>query len=156
MTNTIRRTRALLIALVLAAAVSGATLILSKPVLLHTHRFMRRDYRPCGGYNEQGTGITVLNPFRSREVEHVADAIFYRLAKADCPAEMSANDCKNIALRNLAPKKWKIAYRMDSGNDVDLFYSWPTEGVATDCRIVEMLMTQQGKNWRVTRYGVSW
>jgi hypothetical protein len=134
MKNTIRYIRVLLIALFLVAAV-GASLSLSKPVLLHTHRFTRKDDRSCGGYDEQGTGITVLNPLRSREAEQVADAVFHGLANADCPSEMSVNSCKNIALRKLAPKEWKIAYRTDSGKDVDLFYSWPPEEAATGCRI---------------------
>jgi hypothetical protein len=81
---------------------------------------------------------------------------FIQLANADCPAEISADDCKNIAGRNLAPKEWKIAYRTDSGNDFDVFYRWPPEGAATGCRIVGILMTRQGKNWKVGRYGVSW
>ena len=155
MNKIIEYTRVLLIVVSLGVAF-GTWLLLSKPVLLHTHRFALRDYRPCGGYNEQGTGITLLNPFRSREAEHVADRVFRRLANAECPTEMSADYCKSIALRNLAPRKWKIVYRTDSVNDIDLFFSWPPQRAPTGCRIIEMLLTRRDTNWKVLRYGVSW
>src|SRR5580700_7813658 len=46
----------------------------ASPVLFHIHILSKSDYRSCGGYNEEGTGVTVLNPFRSRVPEQRADA----------------------------------------------------------------------------------
>jgi hypothetical protein len=77
MKDMLRNKRILLFVPFLAATVSGPSFFLRKPVLLHTHHFMARDYRSCGGYNEQGTGITVLDPFRPLETEQAADAIFH-------------------------------------------------------------------------------
>jgi hypothetical protein len=46
--------------------VIGGSLIVLNPVLLHTHILTKADHKSCGGYSGEGTGITLLNPFRSR------------------------------------------------------------------------------------------
>jgi len=74
-----------------------ALVIASKPVLLHTHIFSGVDYRSCGGYNDEGTGVTILNPFRSRAAEHKADEFLRAARNGRCLPEMNENWCSSMA-----------------------------------------------------------
>jgi hypothetical protein len=71
----------------------GGLLIVFNPVLLHTHILTKDEYTSCGGYYEEVTGITLLNPFRSRAPERIADG-FLRLARdfPACTSSFQANE----------------------------------------------------------------
>ena len=105
-----RKTIRLTLLLTLGILAYCVFLIASKPVLLHTHIFSGVDYRSCGGYNDEGTGVTILNPFRSRGAEHKADEFLRAAHKGRCLAEMNENWCSSIAKHPLPASKWHLTY----------------------------------------------
>jgi hypothetical protein len=138
---------------VVSLVVIAGLLIVLNPVLLHTHILTKADYRSCGGYNDEGTGVTVLNPFRSRAPERIADG-FLRLASAGkCSPEVSEGLCKFLANRPVLASNRHLVYRRDSGNHVDLFYRLGTE---KECVVTKVGLERTGASWEISRYGVSW
>lgn len=51
---------------------------------------MKADYRSCGAYNEEGTGVILLNPFRLRGPENVADTLLQ--AASQRPSRLAARE----------------------------------------------------------------
>jgi hypothetical protein len=49
---------------------------LTKPILVDTHMFARADDASCGAYHEEGTGLIIFNPLRSRTTELIANAFW--------------------------------------------------------------------------------
>jgi hypothetical protein len=134
--------------------------IASRPVLLHTHIFTRADYRSCGGYNDEGTGITILNPFRSRAAEHKADEFLRAARSGQCLPEMDENWCSSVTKHPLPASEWRLAYARARTNHVDLFYRLrkisPAQTHTTDCVIAMVALEQDGANWKILRYGISY
>jgi hypothetical protein len=132
----------------------------SKPVLLHTHLLTKADYQSCGAYNEQGTGITVLNPFRSRIPERTADVFLRAASSGKCVPNLSEAHCKFVTERPLPATEWRLVNRWDSAKGVKLFYrlsgEWQKRGKNNGCVIAEVDLEFTGANWRVSGHGVSW
>lgn len=96
------------------------------------------DYRSCGAYNEEGTGITILNAFRSRVAEKVADAFL----------------SKPAIHRPFPGTKWHLVYTRDFATKAYFFYR--LGGVSQQCVMVEVRLKQNGSDWKVSGYGVSY
>jgi hypothetical protein len=107
-------------------------IIASNPVLLHTHIFAKADYRSCGGYNDEGTGVTILNPFRSRAAEHKADEFLRAARNGQCLPEMNENWCSSMAKYPLPASEWRLAYARARTNHLDLFYRLSKDIAGTD------------------------
>jgi hypothetical protein len=131
----------------------GGLLIVLNPVLLHTHILAKADYQSCGAYNEEGTGVTLLNPFRFRAPERIADEFLRLASNGKCLPEVSEELCRFLAKRPLPATNWHLAYRRDVGNNVDLFYRLGTE---KGCAVANVGLERTGSSWKISRYGVSW
>src|SRR6266496_4200541 len=88
-----------LAALALCAAAFLVWALATKPVLLHTHVLGRADDRSCDTYNEAGTGIAILNPFRSRLPEETANVFMRAASKAKCSPGLSEALCGFVTKR---------------------------------------------------------
>jgi hypothetical protein len=126
----------------------------SKPVLLHTHLLTKADYRSCGAYNEEGTGVTILNPLRSRVAERAADSFLLAASNGRCSPETSEGLCKAVTKRPLPGTDWNLVYRRNLGSDVDVFYR--LRRTSQECVIAEVKLKQTGGSWKIFGYGVSY
>jgi hypothetical protein len=150
-------------AFVLVAACALTALVLwvaSKPVLLHTHILTTPDYRSCGAYNEEGTGVTLLNPLRSRGPERVADRFMRALSKGMCAPEVGDKLCTFLKQHPLSSSEWRLANRTEFGRDTHIFYrlGLETKSVAEtkECIMAKVTLTSTGAGWEISGYGVSW
>jgi len=123
----------------------------SKPVLPHTHILTKDDRQECGAYNQEGTGVTILNPFRSRAPERIADRFLRAASNADCSPDLNEEFCKFVRKRPLPAKGWRLVYRRDFPNDVRLYFrlrgQWQQPG-ADPCWIAEVHLRRFGATWR--------
>jgi hypothetical protein len=144
-------------ALGLIALAIGVWWLARKPILVHTHALGTAD-RACGAYYEQGTGVTILNPFRDRGPELQADVFLRAASKATCSPEMNESLCKFVIKRPLPATDWRLVYRSDAGKDVRLYYrlSGGKLGKDVGCVIAEIHLEQSGGAWKPCGYGVSW
>jgi hypothetical protein len=149
-----------LLAVVLVFVITGVLFLMFSPVLVHTHRFTSPDYRSCGAYNEEGTGITVLNPFRSRTPERTGDDFLRAASAGSCPAAASAKLCSFLKTHPWPDlPKWRLVYRRDSSEDVTLFYRigrHSQETMGTGCVIAMVDVKTAGAAWQVSGYGISY
>lgn len=122
--------------------------------LLHTHLLTKADYRSCGAYNEEGTGVTILNPLRSRAAERVADSFLRALSDGRCSPETNEGLCKAMAKRSLPATDWRLVYRKNFGNEVDLFYR--LERATQECVIAHVSLHKASADWKVDGYGISY
>jgi len=130
----------------------------SSPVLLHTHIVSKSDYQLCGAYNEQTTGITILNPFRSRAPEHVAEVFMQAASRAQCSPDVSDALCRFVVERPLPAKDWRLVNRQDYGNEVRLFYKlngpWQAKR-SGGCLVAEVRLKRTSASWKTVGFGVS-
>ena len=99
----------------------------TKPVLFHTDIWARGDEQRCGEYNQVVTGITILNPFRSRLPEQRADAFMHAASNAECTPDLSISLCDFVRRRPLPAGAWQLVNRRDSTADIRLFYRLNTK-----------------------------
>jgi hypothetical protein len=118
------------------------------PVLFHMHMWSKTE--PCGAYAEVVTGITVLNPFRSRAPEHVADEFLRDAAKGICSPGLDERICKFMATHPLGVVRRRLVYRWDSGARTELVYRQKPPAI---CRVLVVSLERIGVAWRVV--GVS-
>lgn len=143
------------LALILLALFAFAVLVwwASIPVLLHTHLLTKADYRSCGAYNGEGTGVTILNPCRSRMAERVADAILRSASAGTCSAGTGEALCRFISNKPFLAKEWRLVNRRDIGNEVHLFYK---VGPQQECVMTTVHLKQTDAGWKISGYGVSY
>jgi len=125
----------------------------SRPVLLHTHILTKPDYRSCGAYNEEGTGITILNPLRSRTAERIGDAFLRAASEARCSPETSEGVCKFMVQRPLLAADWRLVYRTNFGSEEDLFFRGRDSQV---CIMAKVFLKRTGSSWLIDGYGISY
>lgn len=108
----------------------------------------------CGGDCEVLSGITVLNPLRSREPERVANAFLSALSKAKCPPDMNERACMLVMNNPLSPREQRLVYRRDSAGEVVLFYRLLLEEWKRKVRSTYQIeLRRSGATWNV--YGFS-
>jgi len=134
-------------------------MFVTKPVLVHTHLFRNRDSRSCGGYNGEGTGTTILNPFRSRGPERMADAFLRAASKGICLPELDEEFCAFVTKRPVPATQWQLVNRSDSRAASRLFFRlegpWQQKG-KNGCVIAEVHLEWNGAAWKPVGYGASW
>jgi hypothetical protein len=141
----------LIIAIVLLV---GGVLLLG-PVLVHTHMLNKPDYRSCGAFNEEGTGVILLNPFRLRAPEHVADTFLRAAARGGCSSETTVALCKTLKTHPLPSTEWRLVNRQDlPGHAVKLFYRDSKNQTA--CLMAMVHVAKAGVIWQVSGYGFSY
>ena len=127
---------------------------LSKPVLLHTHLLTKEDYRSCGAYNEEGTGVTILNPLRSRIAARVADAFLRAASTGRCSPDTSEALCRFIEKGHRLPAtEWRLVNQWNIGNETRLFYKL---GGRQECVMAEVSLEKAVAGWKVSGYGISY
>jgi hypothetical protein len=153
-----RRLVVLLATLSLAVLVWAAA---SKPVLLHTHIWANIDDQLCGTYNEEGTGVTILNPFRSRFPEQTAEVFLRALSKTKCSPGLSERLCSFVMKHPLPAPEWRLVNRWewDSAKHIRLFYrlGGKSQELAkhNGCAIAHVDLERTGGNWNISGYGVT-
>lgn len=151
--------RRLAVLLALLASAVGVWRLASKPVLVHTHILSKPDYRSCGAYNEEETGVTILNPFRARAPERVAEVFLRAASNAKCLPDMPEDFCRFVEKRPLPATEWRLVNRRDSARMISLFYrlGWKSHELAKHdgCAIAEVDVERTGTGWQISRYGVS-
>jgi hypothetical protein len=147
---------AVLLALCLAGVFAWGA---SQPVLVHTHIFTRVHDQSCGESNEGGTGITILNPVRSRDPERIADAFLRAASGGECSAGLREDFCSFVKRHPVTARDWRLVNRWDSRSDIRLFYrpTWVSRepGRNSDCAVIQVHLERVGPSWRVSGYGVS-
>ena len=146
-------------AVVLVVVAAGVLFLVFSPVIIHTHKFTPPDYLSCGAYNEEGTGITVLNPFRTRTPERAGDDLLRAAFVGSCPPTAIPQMCSTLKARPLPGiPKWRLVYRRDSSGDVTLFYriGQHSQETGTGCVMAMVHLKAADAAWQVTGYGVSY
>jgi hypothetical protein len=92
------------------------------PILLHV--FAETDCA-CGDLHEEVTGLTVWSPFRDHAPERIAARYFEELRDGRC--NMAAAECEYDLEHRVSD--WKLAYRRDRGDRVELYYKLTKYGV---------------------------
>jgi hypothetical protein len=130
----------------------------SGPVLLHTHAFEKVDYRSCGAYNDEGVGLTILNPFRSRAPERTADTFLRATSQAKCLPDINDEMCKFVIKRPLPATEWRLVYRRDFGKGTWLYYRLNREAQKAyrPCAVAEVHLERTATSWNPTGYGLSY
>jgi hypothetical protein len=125
------------------------------PVLLHTHMLTKADYRSCGAFNEEGTGVILLNPFRFRAPEHVADTFLREASQGRCSSETTVPLCNTLKTHPLPSAEWRLVNRQDlPGHAVKLFYRDSKNQTA--CVMAMVHLAKTGVIWQVAAYGISY
>lgn len=146
--------RRLAVAAIVCATAVVVWWFASTPVLLHTHILTKPDYRSWGAYNEEGTGVTILNPFRSRVAERVAEAFLRDASSGECSPEMSEGLCGAVKRRPLPAADWRLVYRRNIGNDIYVFYR--LRQASQQCVMAMVRLKQNGASWKISAYGLSY
>jgi hypothetical protein len=125
----------------------------SKPVLLHTHILAGADDKLCGSYNEPGTAI--MNPFRSRLPERIADVFLRAALNARCLPGLSEGLCQFVTQHPLPASQWRLVNRWDSAKEIKLFYRLNSQELArrNGCMMAHVDLEQTGATWTVCGYG---
>jgi hypothetical protein len=147
---------------------SGAATVLmwrlaSEPVLLHTHILVKTEDQQCGTDLEEWTGTTILNPFRSRLPERIANEFLRAVSKAECSPGLSVELCRFVTERPALPaSEWRLVYRSEwhSSRDIRLFYrlrgvSQEIAGHYSGCASAHVDLARTGSTWKVSGYGVT-
>ncbi len=148
-------------ALVVSALCAAAVLLVWRcadgPVLLHTHMFAGAGNPACGPLDEVATGVTILNPFRSRAPERVADRFLRAASNGNCSPDLNEAACKYLithTVRVLLNTEWQLVYRWDSAERIDLIYR--QERPRRDpCRVFTVSVKRAGAVWEVLGFGTS-
>jgi len=107
----------------------------------------------CGEYHAEVTGLVVQNPFRDRSPEDTASRFLEDLRNRRC--RVSDAVCE-YALQLHRISNWRLRNRVDSGNQVELYYKLTKYGEAkpeynlTGEGLVEL--TGTGTAWNVVGY----
>jgi hypothetical protein len=132
----------------------------SKPVLLHTHALTNKDSQFCGEYNEEATGITILNPIRSRFQERVADAFLRAASNGECSPDVSEALCRFVTAGHSVPaREWRLVNRRDSSGNITLFYR--LIGASEElqrhngCEVARVDLEQTDATWKIVGYGLT-
>jgi hypothetical protein len=108
----------------------------------------------CGDYQEEVSGINVLNPLRDRQPEKAAETFFQEAIQGRCSVHYDADLCQYF--EHVAPvKAWKLVNARAKDNGIDLFYkldssrdlpnkAWTGEGYVHVSRVAG--------DWRVSSY----
>lgn len=129
--------------------IGGGYAIRHTPVLLHV--FAETDCA-CGDLHGEVTGLIVRNPFRDHAPEQSAVRFLEELRNGRC--NESAPECE-YDLDHRA-SDWKLAYRRDHGDRVQLYYKLTKYGVGaaehtlTGEGVIEVERAQNA--WRVVTY----
>lgn len=139
--------------LVLVGLCAGAVLVwrcATSPVLLHTHVLAKTDNQSCGPFNQIATGFTILNPFRSRAPERTADVFLRAASNGKCAPGLSEAACNFITTHPLVlpGTEWRLVYRWDSAERIDLFYRQERPRLDA-CRIFTVSLKRIGAGWEV-------
>ncbi len=135
--------------------------LLSKPVLIHTHLLSKADHRSCGAYNEEGSGLTVLNPIRSRAAERMADAFLDDASHGRFSAAMSKGVSQMLRKEYLLPvAEWRLVNRSDLDGNITLFcrleQRTPEPKNQNACVVAMVRMRHAGTRWQISSYGLSY
>src|ERR1051326_308825 len=135
-------------------------MIVSGPVLLHTNALSKTNIDECGEYNEQATGLTVLNPLRSRFQERLADGFLKAASKGECSPNINAELFRFVTARHTLPaRKWDLMNRRDDGGHTTLFYRLKdlSKKFTTyqRCTIAQVDIERTGTTWNVVGFGIT-
>lgn len=109
----------------------------------------------CSDYDEETSGLTVLNPFRDRTPEASANAFFEDLKQGHCPAAafvLSASECAFL-MEHRRVSEWKLVNRQDKANQVSLYYKLTEFGSDRQYRFTGIGFIEVVKsngNWKVS------
>jgi len=125
------------------------------PVLFHSHILATKEDRRCAEYNGHGTGLPILNPFRSRCPERVADIFLRAWSSAHCLADWDEAMCKATRNRRYPGGTWRLVNRRDSDTAILLIYKIESAEQAKHgwCLIINLDLRRTGANWRVFGFG---
>jgi len=143
-----------IIAVSIFAFVSLFIAIRKPPVLLHL--FADTDCA-CGDYQQELSGIVLLNPLRDRTPERNVDSFFTELREGRCAPSTAGNtslDC-SYALDGHRVSEWRLAYRRDNGDTVELYYKLTSLGAEPKFSLTGegLVKAQHTKDaWHVTYY----
>jgi len=149
----------LAVLLVLCALAIVAWRLASKPVLFHSRILATADDRSCGEYNQEGTGIPILNPLRSRSPERAAEVFLRAASKARCLSGWDERLCAFITRHPIPASAWRLVNRWDSGKESVLFYRLESQELAkrkrNGCLIAHVKLQRTDTTWKITGYGVT-
>jgi hypothetical protein len=134
--------RKVLISLIFAICVVGLLLwFAAKPVLL-----------------ELGHDVSVLNPFRSRTPERVADAFLRAASIGTCSPDLSEKLSDFVRKRPLPATDWTLVNRLEFPTETRLYYrlSGPRIKAVKNgrCLIAEVYVQGNGESRKNSGYGV--
>jgi hypothetical protein len=129
----------------------------TKPVLFHSHILATEDDRLCNEYNSHGTGVPILNPFRSRRTERMADALLRAASSAECLSDWDEKMCMFVKKHPLPAGTWRLVNRWDSATTIGLFYRLEPQERAERkrCVIAEVELRRTGATWRISSFGLT-
>jgi hypothetical protein len=114
----------------------------------------------CGEYNEEATGITIMNPIRSRFQERVADAFLRAASNGECSPDVSEALCTFVKAGHSVPaREWRLVNRRDSNGNITLFYR--LLGASQElqrhngCEVARVDMEQNVATWKIVGYGLT-
>ena len=150
--------RQVVVALALCFVAALVWWFTTKPVLFHSHILATADDRLCSEYNGKGTGLPILNPFRSRRPERIADVFLRAASSAECLPSWNEKLCKYITERRPLPAgAWRLVNRWDSAKTILLYYKLEsheqTRGKA--CVIAEIELQRTGGTWEIRTFGLT-
>lgn len=147
---------------VLSLCVAAALLcvLVSKPVLLHTHALSTQDTEACGDYNKEATGITVLSPFRSRVQERLAETFLRRASSGECSPDTTEELCAFVRGGHSVPTSdWRLVNRQDKPGSVTLLYRLTGSSqefmTHNGCMVARVSLQRTDNLWKVVGYGVT-
>jgi hypothetical protein len=135
------------------------------PVLLHTHIGKGADEHACGEYNEAATGITILNPLRSRDPEAVADVFLHAAAIGRCAPALKEPFCSFVVQHPLPATEWRLVNRLEwqsirKVKKMRLFYR--LEAVSPEiaakhggCAIAHVELERIDGTWKLSGFGIT-
>lgn len=133
----------------------------STPVLVHIESLRRTDVELCGDYNKVATGTTILNPFRSRLQEHLAEEFLQAVSVGRCSSATSDQLCEYVKEGHTIPTtNWRLVTRLDDAGTVILLYRLKgnSEILTTHggCAVARVEAKQNSDVWKIVGFGVTY
>jgi len=130
----------------------------SRPVLFRSRFMATAEDRLCRDYAGEEVRSAVLNPFRSRSPERVADAFLRAVSNARCLPGWNERTCTYVIQHPVPAQSWRVADRYDSDEYVMLIY-WlnvrtPGKREVRGCWPFSVQLHRTGVTWRVSSFGL--
>ena len=127
----------------------------SGPVLFRSRTLATAEHRSCWEYD--GTGLLILNPFRSRAAERLADQFLRAASNAKCLPGWSEWECRAVVRHPMPAIAWRLVNRLDSPRGTTLFYALEPRDAARRSAhrrwVATIELRHSGGSWKIFGFG---